>query len=290
LRAPAQVTLRIARTRQQAEEWALVLEAEGLSSRLARLPEGFALCVTPQDKEQALTVLAAYESENPSEAQSFEPLRAFHPLGSALTLSATLVVFFSITGPRSPEAAWFARGSADAERILVGELWRVLTALTLHADLAHVLANAIAASLFFAAVFQVLGPGVGLALILVAGATGNLLNAYVHGSGHISVGASTAVFGAVGMLAGLAVARRRRGGVRGRRAWAPIAAGLALLAMLGAGNRADLGAHLFGFLAGCVFGAPVGILVRGMPSGGLQGFFAVLALTLLLGAWHLALR
>jgi membrane associated rhomboid family serine protease len=290
LRAPAQVTLRIARTRQQAEEWALVLEAEGFSSRVVRVPEGFTLCAAQQEEEQARSVLAAYESENPSEVPSFEPPRAFHPLGSALIVSAALVVFFSITGPRSPEAAWFARGSADVDRILLGEPWRALTALTLHADLAHVLANAIAASLFFGAVFQALGPGVGLALVLVAGAMGNLLNAWVHGSGHISVGASTAVFGAVGMLASLALVRRRRGGVRGRRAWAPIAAGLALLAMLGAGQRADLGAHLFGFLAGCVFGVPAGILVRGMPPRALQGLFAALALTLLLGAWHLALR
>ena len=42
-------------------------------------------------------------------------------------------------------------------------------------------------------------------------------------SNHSSVGASTAVFGAIGLLGGVAWIRRRRRGQRGSRAWAPVA-------------------------------------------------------------------
>ena len=105
---------------------------------------------------------------------------------------------------------WFERGSADADRILHGELWRTVTALTLHADLAHVLSNAIGITVFLGALSSIMGPGLSSALVLLAGAGGNLANALIHGSSHVSIGASTSVFGAVGMLGGLGLARRGR--------------------------------------------------------------------------------
>lgn len=72
---------------------------------------------------------------------------------------------------------------------------------------------------------------------------------------HLSVGASTAVFGALGILVALVW---RRGFLRHtpwRRRFAPIFAGIALLAYTGtAGENTDLGAHLFGFVAGLGIG------------------------------------
>jgi hypothetical protein len=53
----------------------------------------------------------------------------------------------SLTGPREPGAIWFDRGSASAQQILAGEVWRTVTALTLHADLAHVVVLSAIASL-----------------------------------------------------------------------------------------------------------------------------------------------
>jgi rhomboid protease GluP len=46
-----------------------------------------------------------------------------------------------------------------------------------------------------------LGPGVGLWLVLLAGTAGNALTAVAYGTQHNSVGASTAMFGAIGILA-----------------------------------------------------------------------------------------
>ena len=45
-----------------------------------------------------------------------------------------LLAFFAVTGPRAAGADWFAAGASDAERVLHGEWWRTITALTLHAD------------------------------------------------------------------------------------------------------------------------------------------------------------
>src|SRR5207237_567665 len=74
---------------------------------------------------------------------------------AAVGLAVLLCAFYYVTGPRAPAAAgidpWFERGSAVAARILGGEWWRAVTALTLHANLAHLLANAVACGLFAAA-------------------------------------------------------------------------------------------------------------------------------------------
>ena len=63
----------------------------------------------------------------------------------------------------------------------------------------------------------------------------------------VSIGASTAVFGALGALAVLPQLRRR--------AWVPLGAGMALLAFLGTSGRSDLAGHLCGFAAGVALGA-----------------------------------
>jgi membrane associated rhomboid family serine protease len=274
-----------------------VLEADGLSPSVRSEPEGFALSVPADEAERAAGVISAYESEKRDGASQRERESRREPepvaAGAApagLAVSAALLVFFFLTGPRNATVIWFERGSADAERILLGELWRTVTALSLHADLPHVLANALFGALFLGAVCGALGAGVGCALVLLSGAGGNLLNALFQSSHHVSVGASTAVFGAVGLLSGLAVARRRRQQSQRRHAWLPIGAGLAILAMLGTtGARTDLWAHLFGLLAGGVLGIPVGFALPRPPRPLVQWILGGTALMAVLYCWGLAL-
>ncbi|MFQ5931671.1 MAG: rhomboid family intramembrane serine protease, partial [Nitrospiraceae bacterium] len=283
------IPLRVAPDREVAEEWALVLVTEGLSPSVWHTEEGFILGVPAEEADRATVVLAAYDSETWAEPQEDEePAGALH-LYVGLAVGGALLAFFFITGPWNPVVRWFERGSADAGRILGGESWRTVTALTLHADVKHVLANAIAGALIVSAVCRVLGSGLGCALVLLAGAGGNFVNALVHGSLHVSVGASTSVFGAVGVLVGLAVARRYRRGRRGRRAWLPVAAGLALLAMLGMGPRVDLLAHLFGLLVGAVLGLCVAFSVPHPPGSRIQWTLGGAALVIVLYCWGLAL-
>jgi membrane associated rhomboid family serine protease len=281
---------RVAATRRLADEWALVLVAEGLSPTVVRERGGFVLRVPAQQEERALQVLAAYVRENRRpELPPAEPVVSGQ-LVAGFAASVGLLAFFLVTGPWSEEAIWFERGSADSRRILLGEVWRCVTALTLHADLAHVMSNAIAGALFVTAVCRSWGQGLGCALVLAAGASGNLLNAWFRGGFHVSVGASTAVFGAVGILGGVGLVRRRRRGTRGRLSWAPVAAALALLAMLGsAGERVDFGAHVFGLLAGGVLGGLVALALSRPPGALVQWSLAAAAIAAILLCWSLAL-
>jgi membrane associated rhomboid family serine protease len=285
------VPLRVARTLKLAEEWALVLVADNLSPRVVRAREGYVLGVPADEAERAARALSAYESENRTQESAREGQAAAGHAGAGLVVSGALLAFFGVTGPRNPAVSWFERGSADAERILHGELFRTVTALTLHADLEHAVANTLAGALFLGAVCAALGPGFGCALVLLSGAGGNLINAWVQGPHHVAVGASTAIFGAVGVLSGLGVARRRRSEALERRAWMPVAAGFAILAMLGtAGTRVDLWAHLFGLLVGAALGIPVGFAVARPPGRSLQWILAGSAIAAVLYCWARALE
>jgi len=273
-----------------AEEWELALVAQGLSPSLSRSRDGFVLSVPEEEVERALVGLSAYERENPREPRERdEPAEPPNLLAGA-SIAGILLLFFFIT-VWQPTVQWFERGSADADRILRGELWRTVTALSLHANLAHALSNAIGITVFFGALSSILGPGLSSALILLAGAGGNLANALIHGSSHVSIGASTSVFGAVGMLGGLGLARRGRRKVPRRRAWVPVAAALALLAMLGSGGESvDVLAHLFGFLFGGVFGLIFAFVAPSPPGRLVQWGCGSAAFAVLISCWLLALR
>jgi membrane associated rhomboid family serine protease len=102
-----------------------------------------------------------------------------------------------------------------------------------------------------------LGWGLAWSGLLLAGALGNVLTAFIRAPDHTSIGASTAVFATVGILAAYNWSRRRAHINR----WAPLGGGVALLAFLGMqGERTDILAHITGFGAGCLFGLAFGML------------------------------
>lgn len=286
-RKNSEVGLRITADRGVAEEWALVLIAEGLSPAIHPSLNGFVLAVPEQEAGDALRALSAYEHENAPDLEIPATPRPPNWIAGVIT-AELLLAFHGLTTMRNTAIPWFERGSADAGEIAAGELWRAVTALTLHSDIAHVLGNAVAAALFFSAIFGVLGTGVGSALLLVAGTGGNLINAFLQGSPHVSVGASTAVFAAVGMLGGMAVIRPVAPRMQG---WLGAGAALALLAMLGSGGpRVDILAHLFGFTLGGTIGLVAARAGERPAPPMVQCCAGSAALALLIYSWILALR
>ncbi len=286
-----EVALRSTRSRGRADEWALVLAAEGLSPTVRPEAGAFVLSLPMGQVGEALEALAAYEQENPPPPEPEETAAPETRRSHAGTLAAaSLLVFFFVTGPHAPGNPWFQFGSANAGWILADEPWRAATALTLHADLLHVAANAVMGALFVNLVCGALGNGVGLAAVLLAGIGGNWINALVQQPSHNAVGASTAVFAALGLLCGLALSRRRRRGARGRRLLAPLGAGLGLIAMLGVGGaQTDLWAHLFGFAVGVCLGLPLAWIDPQRLGRPIQLGCGALALAIVLGSWRLAL-
>jgi membrane associated rhomboid family serine protease len=163
-----------------------------------------------------------------------------------------------------------------------------VTALTLHVDLVHVLGNAIATALLLPPIIRRLGPGVGLGLVLLAGAAGNLLAAAVQGPRHVAVGASTATFGALGILAALRLGSSSPAGRQRGRRWIVPVASVLLLAMLGTGPGTDVIAHALGLVAGAALGRVAAIVRQPVAAPIQRALVAAVALAVL-GCWCAAL-
>lgn len=286
--AAESAAVRVTDSIPRAGDWALVLHSAGIDHRVDIRDGTLALVVASADGPAALAALDAYDIESRPTVEAPMPDLGPSPLG--LACAVLLVFMFRVTGPGDarPPSAWFDAGSASSSAILDGQWWRIVTALLLHADLMHVVGNVVAAAIFVSAVGRWLGVGAGAALILACAAAGNALTAWAYGPGHLSIGASTATFAALGLLAGAQVARRSAHPGRRRRAWLPLAAGLGLVIMLGGSERADVVAHLFGLGAGIVAGAAVAATGVRPPGRALQSLLAVLTVAVLAGCWWLA--
>jgi rhomboid protease GluP len=279
------VLLRVLGDFRRAMDLSLVLDEEGVAHELRSAGQAlWALEVEDADAGRAEAAVAEFERENPPQPP---PRGERPPAGASSAVACGLVFFLSLlalhvwTGPQSPASAWFERGSADAAAILRGEWWRALTALTLHADAGHAVGNAVLGGLLLALLARSLGAGVASALLLLSGAAGTLLAAALVQRDFVSVGASTAVFGALGAFAVQPQLRRRP--------WVPLGAGLALLAFLGTSKRADFAGHLCGFAGGAVLGA-AGSLLPPLRARAAQAALAIASAAAPVIAWLIAFR
>jgi rhomboid protease GluP len=276
--------------RPSCEERALVLHAMGLTSQIAWSGRDWALFVPAENGTEARAQLKRYDRENPPRARPAppEPLHRGAWLGSLAYACVVLVVGF-LAGSDAFDANWLDVGALRSVPVRTGEAWRAVTALTLHLDVGHMLSNLGFGTVFGLLAGQLLGPGVAWSSVLLAATGANLLNAWVQPQVHSSVGASTAVFATLGLLA--AYAWRRRSGEAGNRAyrWAPLIAGTFLLAFTGVGGEnTDVLAHLTGF----VMGTLVGVLHAAwrVPRGRVAQLVAgAAALMVVAAAWACAL-
>jgi rhomboid protease GluP len=237
-------------------EFSLVLEAKAIEHELSESGDTWVLAVSPTLVHRAYDEISRYSVERsaPRAIPSFmEPFTGatLGAVGYVLILLLTAYCAgISLFG-----ADWLSLGALDAGA--PHEWWRALTALTLHLDQEHLLGNLLFGGVAGIAAGRLLGPGVAWASILGAGALANYAEILIAPATHRAVGASTAVFAALGLLAGLAW--RQRLTLRERRwyRWAPLIAGVCLLTLLGAGSaHVDVLGHALGF----VFGVGVGWL------------------------------
>ena len=277
---------------------ALVLIARGIPCQKIPFKKPRQIQVQRNDLKSAEREIALYLEEN--QKQTLAPERFNRQENNSLqTISALILIaifhnitYLDISGFGHTPIDWLQLGRADANLIRAGEWWRTITALTLHADIQHLMGNILIGGYFVIRLCRAVGGGLGWSLILWSGVLGNAVNAWIHTSGHRSVGASTALFGAIGAAGMIGLMRQRR--VKSRYWILPVAAATGLLAMLGAGGadtNTDIGAHLFGFACGLALGAVSGwlILQHGLPSAKTNRILATAALLTPVCAWLLAL-
>ena len=275
------------RVLSDAEQHALVLVASGVVSRLVPHAAEIVLLVAAPDAMRARSEIAAYARENSPRPPSRPALRPFRDgIDGALIYCAVLAFIQAAAERGAFSYDWLALGNAQAGLIRSGEWWRAVTALGLHADLEHLAGNLALGGVLGILLAQLLGTGLAWLAILVCGGIGNAITAVLYPAGHAAIGASTAVFAALGLLAALAWRERVREWW-GLRKWLPIAAAIMLLSLLGtAGERTDVGAHVAGLLTGCAAGAALFFAGPRLPRGRTaQRVYGAAALALFAGSW-----
>jgi membrane associated rhomboid family serine protease len=281
----AYVPVRATRSRGQAELWTLVLLSADIPTLTERAAADYVVLVGAARASQAAAELGRFDEEN----RNWPPPKALPVLAVAgptrpptVLLMGGLVVFHLVTGSYGAANAWFRQGAVDSRAILAdGEWWRLITALTLHADPVHLLSNIFFGGLVIHFLCKMSGTGTAWLLVLAAGTVANLANVVARGPGHVSVGFSTAVFAAVGLLCGGQIRLLSL-----RSVLLPLGAGAGLLAMLGSsGQRTDLGAHLWGLVVGLVGGLVWGRLPRESAPGGRRSKQSYLLAAVILVIW-----
>lgn len=273
----------------------LVLHAMSIPCDLVRAGSEY-LAIVPEDLEvPARRQLVSYLRENQLAGLETSPFEARSDgLAGAMYYLSLVLVFFLVQSARPLGLDYQGLGLLDAGLVRSGEIWRTFTALFLHADVAHLFGNALFGVVFGVILAQSTGSGLAWLAILLGGALGGVMNSFVHDVTHRSIGASTAVFAALGLVVGVEVARRKRNRGRWGRALAPIVLGLVLLGWFGVGGgetggdrNVDVMAHALGFVAGILL-APGLHFAADRAGPRTQVRAALTALGLVLGAWALA--
>ncbi len=287
----------------------LVLEARRIPFMVFEQGTGLALYVPLLLEDLAIKEILEFEAERDSSLPTLPPPRPC--IAGAGCLFLALIAWHGLrygwwgSGlfglPAEPDR-WLVLGGLDAYRTISRlELGRCLTALTLHADSAHLFGNILFGGLFMIPLCRRAGLGLGIFLTVSGGALGNLANAMLRPAFFISQGFSTSVFAAVGALTALSAwdALRHSPGTTQavfRRAMPPLAAGLALLALLGGSEakETDFAAHILGLGCGAALGFSLGTATlkleqkRPHLSLALQSGLFVLVPALFALAWRLA--
>ncbi len=244
--------VRTTRDRGVLDEWCLVLTAADIPYETGADAGGYTLAVDAAVARRVVEVLSSYDDERRQKRRN-RRIPAARSANVAWIVATAILIGHMYIGAVERDSVSFTRGAARATAIRDGELWRSVTALTLHADAMHAVSNAVSALLFLSPLCQLVGGGTALALTTFSGAGATLLNAFLRRPSYTGIGASTAIFAALGLLVGMQAAH---GGTQPLwRRLRPLGAGLAILAMLGASPETDVTAHLLGLAAGTATGA-----------------------------------
>jgi membrane associated rhomboid family serine protease len=287
-------------------ERAFMLYAVGIASAIARDGGEFVLLVDVDDALAAGEHLRQYEQERLYKPPPPPPPPKLHSHAWIGSLGYALVVMgvaFAISN-----GLWrldaFDVGELNSGLVQQGQWWRVWTALTLHLDGPHLAANTVAGVWFGYLASRLIGVGNTWLLVVLGAGLANWIEAYFGPPRHLSVGASTAVFTALGLLSAFSWRTRLAYPQRWALRWGPLVAGIILLSWTGtggesldqpgsggAGQSVDVLAHALGFAVGLCAGAVAAVattarLLDRVP----QWLAGLLALVPLVLAWMRALH
>ncbi len=253
--------------KERLEHWRLTLQSAKIPYTVEWDEGTPVLCVPAEYTEAARRELASYDYNNidwpPEPLEKPAELPKAKPLATVASLETALACLVILTGIHIRSVisgeAWRQAGLWNAEKIRTGEVWRFVTALTLHGDEAHLASNLFWITALLAVLGVDLGGGLAAFFMLMAGLSSNIAMLLL-GAEHSSLGASTMVFALVGLLCSLrtedAIRKRRLhgGNFVSLLPWLPLFTAVAVFAFYGTAPGSDVLAHLCGLVCGLLWG------------------------------------
>ena len=270
---------------KKVNDWSLVFHAMGIPHKIISLQSGWIIHVKDKYRKEAEHQIELYGKENsPSFLEKNtekDTLIKYIPL----LFSFLLIVFHIFIYTRADYQQFLEFGCMSADIIKKYQLWRGVTALTIHIDFTHLFSNLIFGSLIIASVQRQIGKGFGWLMILFASFAGNFLNGLLHSAPFKSIGASTAVFSALGILTSIQFIKKIR--EKTRQSWTPLFAAAVLLGLLSQGKYIDLLGHFLGLFTGLILGIILAlyIIFWKLPGEKLQRFFSLFSFSIVIFCW-----
>jgi len=238
-------------------DWSLVLLSQEIECIIEQSENGWELSIDPRDRERAIEILLQYRRENRGWRWQHRLPWPDFPFHSGVVIwCLLLLVFYWLSGISTRlEVA----GTLHSQAVLKGAWWQLFTAVVLHRDLAHLMANLTIGFVLLGLAMGRYGAGRALLASYLCGAAGNVLGVLLHAEPYRGCGASGMVMGALGLLAIQSLSFRRGRPFVAKYIVAGLSAGLMLFVLLGLGPdpTTDVPAHLGGFGAGLAFGGVI---------------------------------
>jgi len=138
--------------------------------------------------------------------------------------------------------------------VLKGEWWRLFTAMFLHGGMTHILMNMVSLYIIGRGMETYFSAKSYLSIYLFSGLFGGLASLYMHPES-VGIGASGAIFGVFGALAGFFIAHRRHIGEHTRAFMKEFAVIIAINLVIGFSMpEVDVSAHIGGLTVGFLGG------------------------------------
>lgn len=228
-------------------EWSLVLLSMGIDHRIIDDNNKLYIEVETNNLNRAKKEIIQYEKENREGLQNNPTLNESYDFEASFWILISILLFHLVV--KNSPFPFFELGCFSSFAIYKGEFWRLVTALFLHRDIAHVLSNLFWEGIFLYFLLKKIPPGMCWFFVLLSGTLGNLINYFVQPINHISIGFSTSVFGTIGIGIGVNIPENLKG------AFIFFMCGLGFFSMLGIGGpNVDIIAHFMGLISGLSLG------------------------------------
>jgi rhomboid protease GluP len=282
-------------------DWSLVLASQDIHPIIQgpepkpidsteEIASSWSLLVEPGQYDRALDAIRQYRLENRGWSWRKElPGAAVDIHTGAIIWCFLLIAWHWITTFVAP--GWNARAEMYSVAVHAGEWYRLFTAVLLHVDLAHLMANATFGAIFLGLAMARFGWGVTLLATFLAGAAGNLLGFLSYAGPYHGRGSSGMMMGALGLLCIQSLGLWRKNPKAARYILSGVLAGILLFVLFGLDPSSDVLAHFGGFAAGLFFGGILSLFPeRKLHGTSLNLAGAGLVALIIAVTWTLALR